>query len=151
VEKIRKVRPDIAMSGDFIVGFPGETERDFDSTLELVREVNYASAFSFKYSPRPGTPAASHDMQVSEAEKSARLQALQALVHAQQTAFNAAMVGRTVPVLLEKPGRDPGQLVGRSPYLQSVHLQAEKSLIGRIVDTHITGVGTNTLSGHYPS
>jgi tRNA-2-methylthio-N6-dimethylallyladenosine synthase len=151
VEKIRKVRPDIAMSGDFIVGFPGETERDFDSTLELVREVNYASAFSFKYSARPGTPAASHDMQVSEAEKSARLQALQALIHAQQTAFNAAMVGRTVPVLLEKPGRDPGQLVGRSPYLQSVHLHAEKSLIGRIVDTHITGVGTNTLSGHYPS
>ncbi len=151
VEKIRKARPDIAMSGDFIVGFPGETERDFESTLDLVRRVNYASAFSFKYSPRPGTPAANHDSQISEAEKSARLQALQALIHAQQTAFNAAMVGRTVPVLLEKPGRDPGQLVGRSPYLQSVHLPAEKSLIGQIVDTHITGVGTNTLSGHYPS
>lgn len=151
VEKIRRARPDIAMSGDFIVGFPGETERDFESTLELVRMVNYASAFSFKYSPRPGTPAAGHDSQISETEKSARLQALQTLIHAQQTAFNAAMVGRTVPVLLEKPGREAGQLVGRSPYLQSIHLQAEKSLIGRIVDTHITGVGTNTLSGHYSS
>ena len=149
VERIRKARPDMAMSGDFIVGFPGETEKDFESTLALVREVNYASAFSFKYSARPGTPAAGHENQISEAEKSARLQELQALIHAQQTAFNAAMVGKTVPVLLEKPGRDPGQLVGRSPYLQSVHLQAEKSLIGRIVDTHITGVGTNTLSGHY--
>ena len=149
VEKIRGARPDMAMSGDFIVGFPGETEKDFESTLDLVREVNYASAFSFKYSPRPGTPAAGHDRQLSEAEKSARLQELQSLIHAQQTAFNAAMVGKTVPILLEKPGRDPGQLVGRSPYLQSVHIQADKSLIGRIVDTHITGVGTNTLSGHY--
>ena len=149
VEKIRGARPDMAMSGDFIVGFPGETEKDFESTLDLVREVNYASAFSFKYSPRPGTPAAGHDRQLSEAEKSARLQELQSLIHAQQTAFNAAMVGKTVPILLEKPGRDPGQLVGRSPYLQSIHIQADKSLIGRIVDTHITGVGTNTLSGHY--
>jgi tRNA-2-methylthio-N6-dimethylallyladenosine synthase len=149
VEKIRKARPDIAMSGDFIVGFPGETEKDFESTLDLVRQVNYASAFSFKYSPRPGTPAAGHDNQISESEKSARLQALQSLIHSQQMAFNTAMLGRTVPILLEKPGRDAGQLVGRSPYLQSVHLQAEKSLIGRIVDTHITGVGTNTLSGHY--
>ena len=149
VEKIRGARPDIAMSGDFIVGFPGETEKDFESTLALVREVNYASAFSFKYSPRPGTPAAGHDRQLSEAEKSARLQELQSLIHAQQTAFNAAMVGKMVPILLEKPGRDPGQLVGRSPYLQSVHVQADKSLIGTIVDTHITGVGTNTLSGHY--
>jgi len=149
IEKIRTVRPDIAISGDFIVGFPGETEVDFESTLTVIREVGYASAFSFKYSPRPGTPAAESDKQISESEKSARLQALQVLVHTQQTAFNAAMVGRTVPVLLEKPGRDPGQLVGRSPYLQSVHLQAEPALIGTIVDTHITEVGTNTLSGHY--
>ena len=149
VEKIRKARPDMAMSGDFIVGFPGETDKDFESTLALVREVNYAGAFSFKYSARPGTPAAAHENQISEAEKSARLQTLQSLIHAQQTAFNAAMVGRTVPVLLEKAGRDPGQLAGRSPYLQTVHLQADKSLIGRIVDTHISGVGTNTLSGHY--
>jgi tRNA-2-methylthio-N6-dimethylallyladenosine synthase len=149
VEKVRVARPDMAMSGDFIVGFPGETERDFEATLDLVKQVGYASAFTFKYSPRPGTPAAEHAVQITEAEKSARLQALQSLVHAQQTAFNSALVGRTVPVLLEKPGRDPGQLVGRSPYLQAVHIQGDKNLIGTIVDTHITGVGTNSLSGHY--
>ena len=149
IEKIRAVKPDIALSGDFIVGFPGETEADFESTLSLVSEVGYASAFSFKYSPRPGTPAAGHGAQVPAEVKSERLQRLQALIHRQQTAFNAALVGRTVPVLLEKPGRDPGQLVGRSPYLQSVHIQADSALIGRIVDTHITGVGTNSLSGHY--
>jgi tRNA-2-methylthio-N6-dimethylallyladenosine synthase len=149
IERIRAARPDIAMSGDFIVGFPGETENDFESTLEVVRAVGYASAFSFKYSARPGTPAAGHEHQVPEEVKSERLQRLQALIHRQQTDFNAALVGRTVPVLLEKPGRDPRQLVGRSPYLQSVHIQADSALIGRIVDTHITGVGTNSLSGHY--
>ena len=149
VERIRTARPDIAISGDFIVGFPGETDDDFDSTLSLITDVGYASAFSFKYSPRSGTPAAENDLQVPETVKSVRLQKLQALVHAQQTAFNAAMVGRTVPDLLEKQGRDPGQLVGRSPYLQSVHVQAEPALIGTIVDTHISGVGTNSLSGHY--
>jgi tRNA-2-methylthio-N6-dimethylallyladenosine synthase len=149
IEKIRTARPDIAMSGDFIVGFPGETEKDFEATLGLIREVVYASAYSFKYSPRPGTPAAGHEAQIPEAEKTARLHELQALVFAQQTAFNAGMVGKTLPVLLEKPGRDPGQLIGRSPYLQPVHLQAENALIGKIVDTHISGVGTNSLSGHY--
>ena len=149
VEKIKASRPDMALSGDFIVGFPGETDGDFRDTLSIVREVGYASAYSFKYSPRPGTPAADHGNQVSEAEKSARLYELQALIHAQQTAFNASMVGRTVPVLFEKAGREEGQLAGRSPYLQSVHIQADKSLIGQIVDTHITGVGTNSLSGHY--
>ena len=149
IERVRSAKPDMAISGDFIVGFPGETDRDFESTLSLVRDVGYASAFSFKYSPRPGTPAAESDRQVPDGEMSARLHELQTLIHAQQTAFNAAMVGRTVPVLLEKPGRDPGQLVGRSPYLQSVHVQADPTLIGTIVDTHITGVGTNSLSGHY--
>lgn len=149
LEKVRAARPDIAISGDFIVGFPNETDQDFESTLSLVREVRYASAFSFKYSPRPGTPAAEQPGQIPEAEKSARLQELQALIHRQQTDFNAAMVGKTVPVLIEKPGRDAGQLVGRSPYLQSVHLKADSALIGKIVDTHITGVGTNSLSGHY--
>ena len=149
IERIRAAKPDMAISGDFIVGFPGETDADFESTLKLIREVSYAGAFSFKYSPRPGTPAAESDRQISEAEKSARLQELQALIHSQQTTFNAAMVGRTLPVLLEKRGRDPGQLVGRSPYLQSVHLQADPALIGTIVDTHISGVGTNSLSGHY--
>jgi tRNA-2-methylthio-N6-dimethylallyladenosine synthase len=101
VERIRAARPDIAMSGDFIVGFPGETEKDFEATLSLVREVRYASAFSFKYSSRPGTPAAESQLQVPEEVKSRRLQELQALIHSQQTAFNAAMVGRTLPVLLE--------------------------------------------------
>jgi tRNA-2-methylthio-N6-dimethylallyladenosine synthase len=149
IEKVRAARPDIAISGDFIVGFPGETDEDFESTLDLVREVRYASAYTFKYSPRPGTPAAEHTLQVPEAEKSARLQRLQTLIHSQQTAFNQALIGRIVPVLLEKPGRDTGQLVGRSPYLQSVHLEADTGLIGRIVDTQITGVGTNSLSGHY--
>jgi tRNA-2-methylthio-N6-dimethylallyladenosine synthase len=149
VEKIRAARPDIAMSGDFIVGFPGETEKDFESTLELIRAVGYASAFSFKYSTRPGTPAAAQEAQLPESEKSDRLHALQALVFEQQTAFNASMVGRSLPVLLEKRGRLAGQLVGRSPYLQSVHLEADEALIGSIVDTHISAVGTNTLSGHY--
>ena len=149
LEKIRATRPDMAMSGDFIVGFPGETDADFRDTLAIVREVKYASAYSFKYSPRPGTPAAEHDKQISEAEKTARLYELQALIHAQQMAFNAAMLGRTVPILLEKAGREAGQLVGRSPYLQAVHIQGDRGLIGRIVDTHITAVGTNSLSGHY--
>jgi tRNA-2-methylthio-N6-dimethylallyladenosine synthase len=149
IERIRAARPDIAISGDFIVGFPGETDTDFESTLTLIREVRYASAFSFKYSPRPGTPAASHEKQISEAAKTARLWELQALIQGQQAAFNAALVGRTVPVLLEKPGRRAGQVIGRSPYLQSVHLEGGLGLIGRIVDTHITGVGSNSLSGHY--
>ena len=149
VARIRTARPDIALSGDFIVGFPGETDADFRATLDLVREVKYAGAYSFKYSPRPGTPAAEHEAQVSEAEKSARLTELQSLIHAQQTAFNAAQVGRRLPVLVEKPGRESGQMVGRSPYLQAVHIQADPGLIGQIVDTHITGVGTNSLSGHY--
>ncbi|WP_373504975.1 tRNA (N6-isopentenyl adenosine(37)-C2)-methylthiotransferase MiaB [Aestuariivirga sp.] len=149
VDKIKAARPDMALSGDFIVGFPGETDRDFRDTLSIVREVGYASAYSFKYSPRPGTPAAEHEIQIPDAEKTARLHELQALIHAQQAAFNGAMLGQTVPVLLEKPGREEGQLVGRSPYLQSVHIQADKILIGQIVDTHITGVGTNSLSGHY--
>jgi tRNA-2-methylthio-N6-dimethylallyladenosine synthase len=149
IDKIRRAKPDIAMSGDFIVGFPGETEKDFESTLQIIRDTGYASAFSFKYSPRPGTPAADMPVQVPEAEKDARLQALQKLVTAQQTAFNRQMVGRTLPVLLEKPGRDPGQLVGKSPYLQPVHVSGGPHLIGMIVDAHITGVGSNSLSGHY--
>jgi tRNA-2-methylthio-N6-dimethylallyladenosine synthase len=149
IGKIRKARPDIAISGDFIVGFPGETEADFHATLDLVRDVGYASAFSFKYSLRPGTPAAEADNQVPEAVKLARLHELQALLHSQQTQFNRACVTRTLPVLIERPGRDPGQLMGRSPYLQPVHLKGDRTLIGNIIDTSITGVGTNSLSGHY--
>jgi tRNA-2-methylthio-N6-dimethylallyladenosine synthase len=149
IERIRKTRPDIAISGDFIVGFPGETDDDFARTLELVREVRYAAAYSFKYSPRPGTPAAEAENQVPEPVKLARLHQLQALLQRQQGDFNAACVNRKLPVLLEKPGRDPGQLMGRSPYLQAVHLSGGKLTVGQIVEAHIDGVGANSLSGHY--
>ncbi|MDX5463899.1 MAG: tRNA (N6-isopentenyl adenosine(37)-C2)-methylthiotransferase MiaB [Alphaproteobacteria bacterium] len=147
VEKIRAARPDIALSGDFIVGFPGETEADFEATMALVREVNYASAFSFAYSARPGTPAAALPGQVPDAVKGERLQRLQALLAEQQDAFNAAQVGRTLPVLIEKPGRHPGQMTGRSPYLQPVHLEAPAELAGQIVDVEITGVTARSLAG----
>jgi len=149
IERVRKARPDIAVSGDFIVGFPGETEDDFARTLELVREVRYATAYSFKYSPRPGTPAAEVESQVPEPEKLARLHEIQALLQRQQSAFNAACVNRKLPILLEKPGRDKDQLMGRSPYLQAVHINGTKLTIGQIVEAHIDGVGTNSLSGHY--
>jgi tRNA-2-methylthio-N6-dimethylallyladenosine synthase len=147
VEKIRAARPDIAMSGDFIVGFPGETEKDFEDTLALVREVNYAACFSFKYSRRPGTPAASMPNQVEDAVAADRLARLQALLTEQQTAFNLAQVGRTLPVLFEKPGRHPGQAVGRSPYLQGVHADGAEHLIGRIVPVRIDVAGLKSLTG----
>jgi tRNA-2-methylthio-N6-dimethylallyladenosine synthase len=149
IEKIRATRPDIALSGDFIVGFPGETEADFEATMALVREVGYAAAYSFKYSPRPGTPGAEMPGQVPESDKTARLHRLQALLHGQQTAFNTACVGRELPVLLEKTGRRPGQVVGRSPYLQAVHLPGDGLKIGDIVRARIEAVGTNSLSAHY--
>jgi tRNA-2-methylthio-N6-dimethylallyladenosine synthase len=148
VARIRAARPDIAMSSDFIVGFPGETEDDFEATMQLVRDVTYAQAFSFKYSPRPGTPAAGHDAQVPEDVKTDRLARLQALLAQQQAAFNEACVGRTLDVLLEKPGRKAGQLVGRSPYLQSVFLEAGHRTIGDTVRVEITGTGPNSLTGH---
>ena len=149
IEKIRTARPDMALSGDFIVGFPGETEAEFRETLALVREVNYASAFTFKYSPRPGTPASEYAEQVPETAQNERLQELQALIASQQQAFNLSMVGRTLPVLIEKPGRHAGQVVGRSPYLQAVHIAADPALIGTIIHTRIWGVGSNSLSGQY--
>ncbi len=148
IARIRKARPDIALSGDFIVGFPGETEAEFEATLAITREVHYASAFSFKYSPRPGTPAAERADQVPEEVKSERLMRLQALLGTQQKAFNRACVGRDMPILLEKPGRHPGQLVGRSPYLQSVHLDAREYAIGDMVNVTIDAVGSNSLSAH---
>jgi tRNA-2-methylthio-N6-dimethylallyladenosine synthase len=146
VERIRAARRDIALSGDFIVGFPGETETDFEATLDLVREVRYASAFSFAYSARPGTPAADRP-QVPAEVRSERLQRLQALIGRQQAEFQAAMVGRTLPVLIEKPGRNPGQMVGRSPYLHAVHLSADAGLAGRIVPARIEASGPNSLAG----
>jgi len=147
IEKIRAARPDIAISGDFIVGFPGEREADFEATLSLVREVGYASAFSFKYSRRPGTPAAAMPGQVADAVKEERLARLQALLDEQQRGFNAAQAGLTLPVLFEKPGRHPGQLIGRSPYLQAVHATAPDHLIGQIVPVVIEDASRNSLAG----
>ncbi|WP_127145081.1 tRNA (N6-isopentenyl adenosine(37)-C2)-methylthiotransferase MiaB [Pelagibacterium montanilacus] len=147
IGRIRAARPDMALSGDFIVGFPGETDADFEATLEMVRQVRYASAFSFKYSIRPGTPGALMDGQVPEAVKAERLAALQTLIASQQASFNAGCVGLTLPVLLEKPGRNPGQIAGRSPYLQPVHIDAPADLIGQILPVEITGQAKNSLSG----
>jgi tRNA-2-methylthio-N6-dimethylallyladenosine synthase len=147
LDRLRAVRPDIALSSDFIVGFPGESERDFEATIDLVRSVGFAMAYSFKYSVRPGTPAGVLEDQVPEPVKDERLQRLQALLNGQQQDFNRATVGKTLPVLLEKPGRRPGQLVGRSPYLQAVHLQSTPERIGEIVEVLIDGVGQFSLSG----
>ena len=146
IERLRRARPDLAFSSDFIVGFPGETEDDFADTLRLMAEVGYASAFSFKYSPRPGTPAADLD-QVPEAAQDERLQRLQADIERQQAAFMSACVGQTFDVLFEKHGRHPGQVVGRSPYLQPVPVVAPASLIGEIAPVTITEVRTNSLIG----
>jgi tRNA-2-methylthio-N6-dimethylallyladenosine synthase len=147
IERIRAARPDIAISGDLIVGFPGETDADFEKTLSLVREVGYAACFSFKYSRRPGTPAASMPGQVDEAVKAERLARLQALLEEQQHAFNAGTVGKTLPVLFERKGRRPGQLVGKSPYLQAVWVEAPETMLGRIAPVVIDGLGANSLSG----
>ena len=147
VEKIRAARPDIALAGDFIVGFPGETDADFEATLQIVREARYAACFSFKYSRRPGTPAAAMPGQVAEPVKVERLARLNALLEAQQLAFNQAQAGRTLPVLLEKAGYRQGQLVGRSPYLQAVHLTAPDRLLGQIVPVRIESATRTSLGG----
>jgi len=147
IDKIKQARPDMALSGDFIVGFPGESDADFENTLSIIRTVGYASAFSFKYSPRPGTPGASLEEQLPEALKTERLHRLQALVTSQMQAFNASMVGRVLPVLVERPGRMPGQVGGRSPYLQAVHLDGGPELIGAIHPVEIVGVSSNSLEG----
>jgi tRNA-2-methylthio-N6-dimethylallyladenosine synthase len=147
IARLRAARPDLALSSDFIVGFPGETEADFRETLALIDEVGFASAYSFSYSPRPGTPAATMDAQITAEEKSERLQRLQTLITRQQRAFNASFVGRTLDVLLEKPGRLPGQLVGRSPYLQTVQVMAPRAMIGNVEPVTVTEAGSNTLFG----
>ncbi|MEQ1578786.1 MAG: tRNA (N6-isopentenyl adenosine(37)-C2)-methylthiotransferase MiaB [Hyphomicrobium sp.] len=147
IERIRAARPDIALSTDIIVGFPSETESEFEETLELIRAIGFAQAFTFKYSPRPGTPAASLEDQVPEDVKSARLTRLQDLLFEQQTSFNSQCVGKTLPVLFDKPGRNPGQLVGRSPYLQLVHADADSALLGQIRPVEISAVSSNSLSG----
>lgn len=150
VDKLRDARPDIALSSDFIVGFPGETDADFDATMKLVKEVGFIQAYSFKYSPRPGTPAAGLTNQVPEDVKSERLKMLQDELNAQQLAFNESCVGRTMPVLLDRQGRHPGQMVGRSPYMQPVHVTASENLFGTIVDLQIDAGQTNSLAGSLP-
>ena len=147
IEAIRTVRPDLALSGDFIVGFPSESEEDFAATLDLVEKVGYAQAFSFKYSPRPGTPASTLGEQVPEEEKSERLQRLQDLLARQQASFMQSMIGREMPVLVERKGREADQLVGRSPYLQLVQLAAMDYAIGDMVNLRITKAGRNSLFG----
>ena len=147
IEKIRASRADMAISGDFIVGFPGERESDFEATLQLVRDVNYASAFTFKYSRRPGTPAAAMPGQVAEEVKDERLARLNALLDEQARAFNQSQVGRILPVLFERPGRHEGQLIGRSPYLQAVHAMAAPHMIGQIVPVRIEAAARMSLSG----
>jgi tRNA-2-methylthio-N6-dimethylallyladenosine synthase len=147
MKRLRAARPDLALTSDFIVGFPGETERDFAATLDLVEQVGFSGAFSFKYSPRPGTPGATMADQVDEEVKSERLHRLQAAIDAQQQAFNRCCVGRNFDVLFEKPGRYDGQLVGRSPYLQPVQVSAPSSLLGEIAAVTITEVASNSLFG----
>jgi tRNA-2-methylthio-N6-dimethylallyladenosine synthase len=147
IERLRAARPDLALTSDFIVGFPAETEADFADTLRIVDEVGYAGAFSFKYSPRPGTPGANMSEQITEDVKAERLARLQAAINRNAAAFNARCRGLTLDVLLEKPGRLPGQLAGRSPYLQPVQVMAPPHLIGTIVPVAITDIGTNSLFG----
>jgi tRNA-2-methylthio-N6-dimethylallyladenosine synthase len=147
IDKLRAARPDLALSSDFIVGHPGETEAEFEATLDLIRAVGFSQAFSFKYSPRPGTPAAGAPGQVPEPEKDRRLYALQDLLRAQQADFNRRCVGLTLPVLITGPGRHEGQVAGRSPYLQPVHLTGPKNLIGQEMPVTILAAHTNSLSG----
>jgi tRNA-2-methylthio-N6-dimethylallyladenosine synthase len=147
IARLVAVRPDMAFTSDFIVGFPGETEQDFADTLALLDDVGFSASFSFKYSPRPGTPAAEHTDQVDEAVKGERLARLQAEILRRQDAFNDSCRGRTFDVLFEKPGRLPGQLVGKSPWLQPVLVMAPSSMIGELATVTITDLGTNSLYG----
>ena len=147
VNRIRAVNPALALSTDIIVGFPGETEAEFEATLEMVRTVRFAQAYSFKYSARPGTPAATMDGQLSEAVKTERLHRLQALLAEESTRFNAGCVGKIFPVLFEKPGRRAGQLIGRSPYLQSVYADVDDTALGQILPVQISAAGPNSLAG----
>ncbi|MBN8943648.1 MAG: tRNA (N6-isopentenyl adenosine(37)-C2)-methylthiotransferase MiaB [Rhizobiales bacterium] len=147
VDKVRAARSDVVLSSDFIVGFPGETDADFADTMDLIRQVGFAAAYSFKYSARPGTPAAGIEGHLPETVMTERLHALQALVTAQQRAFQDSLVGQVIDVLFEKPGRNPGQMVGRSPYLSPVQVIAPSSLAGTIAAVRIIGTQTNSLNG----
>lgn len=148
IERLKEGRPDMQFSTDLIVGFPGETDADFDDTMDLVQRVGYSQAYSFKYSPRPGTPGADMDNQVDEPIKDKRLQTLQALIQKQQLSFNQSCVGKTLEVLFDRKGRHEGQLVGRSPYMQSVHVIAQdENLLGKIIPISITEATANSLKG----
>jgi tRNA-2-methylthio-N6-dimethylallyladenosine synthase len=147
IDRLRDARPDLALSSDFIVGHPGETDADHEATMALVRDIGFALAYSFKYSPRPGTPAATQPIQIAEDIKDQRLQALQALLREQQTRFGAGCVGLDMPVLFTGPGRHPGQIVGRSPYLQPVHLSGDADLIGSESIVRIVASHSNSLAG----
>jgi tRNA-2-methylthio-N6-dimethylallyladenosine synthase len=147
IGRIRAARPDIALTSDFIVGFPGESDADFEATLQLVRDIGYATAFSFKYSKRPGTPASTMRKQIPEDVKTARLDELQKLLLKQQYAFDDSQIGTRLPVLFEKRARDAGQIMGRTPYLQPVHVQADASLIGRVAEVKIERRTANSLHG----
>jgi tRNA-2-methylthio-N6-dimethylallyladenosine synthase len=147
VDRIRTACPEIALSSDFITGFPGESDADFAATLALVRDIGYAQAFSFQYSPRPGTPAATASRQVPDAVKHERLLALQALLAEQQRSFSASCRHRVFSVLFDRPGKKPGQAVGRSPYLQPVHVDGASSAIGELRDVRIAEVLPNSLRG----
>jgi tRNA-2-methylthio-N6-dimethylallyladenosine synthase len=146
LDRVRAARPDIALSGDFIVGFPGETEAEFEDTLSLIDAVGYSLAFSFKYSPRPGTPAADMDGQIAAEVMDDRLQRLQAAINRDQAAFNATTLGRTCTVLIERPGKLPGQMLGKSPWLQSVHLMTDAK-VGDLVEVEIVRADPNSVSG----
>jgi tRNA-2-methylthio-N6-dimethylallyladenosine synthase len=152
IERVRDARPDIALSSDFIVGFPGESEEDFAQTLSLAREIGFAQSYSFKYSPRPGTPGAAMENQIADEVKSERLARLQELLLEQQRAYNRSFIGNRLPVLLEKPGRQEGQLAGRSPYLQAVHIEAAAHAheIGEIIEAEIVSAQTVALAGRLP-
>lgn len=151
IERIRAVRPDMALSGDFIVGFPGESDQDFEDTMQLVRDVHYAQAYSFKYSPRPGTPGADLSDHVEEAVKDERLQRLQALLAEQQYAFQNSMIGREMDVLIEKPGREAGQMMGRSPWLLPAVVENCSHVVGDIIPVKIVATGTNSLIAQKPA
>jgi tRNA-2-methylthio-N6-dimethylallyladenosine synthase len=150
VARLRQAQPDLALSSDFIVGFPGETEADFAATLALVQQIGFAQAYTFKYSARPGTPASQMEGHVPEPEKERRLGLLQAAIAETQLAFNRTTVGRTLSVLMERPGRRPGQLIGRTPYMQSIHATAPQAMLGQLVEMVVESAGPNSLAGRLP-
>ncbi|MAP95119.1 MAG: tRNA (N6-isopentenyl adenosine(37)-C2)-methylthiotransferase MiaB [Ponticaulis sp.] len=147
IERLREIRPDMAITSDFIVGFPGERDQDFEDTMSLVETIDYAAAYSFKYSRRPGTPAADMFSQVPEEVMNERLQRLQALLREQQTRFNASQIGKTLPVLVTGTARNEGQMAGRTPYLQATHFSGDESLVGQIVDVTMTTASLNSVGG----